>query len=102
MKRRLICCAAFLLLGAGAFCAGWFFREVSAFLEVEREASYAEAHRLLLRCRLEIPGDLRALNVFSYDAGWIPNNSFPFCRRKKTRNAPRLASTTLAPAGIAD
>ncbi|WP_177994865.1 hypothetical protein [Victivallis lenta] len=69
MKRRLICCAAFLLLGAGAFCAGWFFREVSAFLEVEREASYAEARRLLLRCRLEIPGDLRALNVFSYDAG---------------------------------
>lgn len=72
--KRYILAATLTLLGialfVGAFRAGYIYHRIKyTFMQREIESSSAQARELLLRCRLMLPEDVRALNVFSYDCG---------------------------------
>lgn len=72
--KRKILVPILILLGIALLCGGFYIGNVYhrikyTFLQREIESSSAQARELLMRCRLIVPEDIRALNVFSYDSG---------------------------------
>lgn len=72
--KRKILVPILILFGISLLCGGFYIGNVYhrikyTFLQREIESSSVQARELLMRCRLIVPEDIRALNVFSYDCG---------------------------------